>query len=54
MDIFEAEKTGNLRKFTEVVFSSSPQGASPVRYNPGGCKPEKSGKPAGKAKPREH
>ena len=40
VDIFKAEKTGNLRKFTEVIFFEAEIGASPVRCNPGGERTE--------------
>jgi hypothetical protein len=54
VDIFKAEKAGNMRKFPEVIFSACQTSALATCCNPLGCKPEKSGKSAGKAKPREH
>ena len=51
MDIFKAEKTGKLRKFTEVVFFEAEIGVLPARCSLAGCFSEKTGKSAKKAKP---
>ena len=40
-----------MRKIPEVAFSEPEFGALPLRCNPGGCKPEKTGKSAKNGKP---
>ena len=50
MDIFKAEKAGNMRKFPEVIFSACQTSALATCCNPLGCKPEKKRKTRTKSK----